>query len=73
MFPKNPLNNVFPGKLPPGAIRVGDRIMYPDLVGGLHPTPGGAITENQRLEGDFSRGASGGCGQDPSKVPTPGK
>jgi len=38
-------------------------------MGGLHSTPGGAIGENMRVEGDQSRGASGGCNQDPGKVP----
>lgn len=51
------------------SVPVGDRIMYPDNQGGLHPTPHGAISENQRTERDFSRGTSGGCGQDPSNVP----
>lgn len=51
------------------SIQVGDRTMYPDNQGGLHTTPAEAIAANQRTETDFSRGASGGCGQDPSKVP----
>ena len=59
----------FGPRIPLGGISVGRRIMYPDLTGGLHPTPGDAIRNNQRVEGDFSRGASGGCNQNPGKVP----
>jgi hypothetical protein len=70
MFSDKPFGSSPPGSsLPPGAIRVGNRIMYPDLTGGLHTTPGQAIGENQRVEHDFSRGASGGCAQDAHKVP----
>jgi len=53
---------------PPGGIPAGNRIMYPDLQGGLHPDPSEAIRANQRIEGDFSRGASGGCGQNPDLI-----
>jgi hypothetical protein len=42
--------------------------IYIDITGGIHLTPEGALSENQRLEGDFTRGASGGCPQDPSKA-----
>lgn len=52
------------------SIQVGGRTMYPDSQGMLHPTPGEAIGENQRVESDQSRGASGGCNQDASKVPS---
>jgi hypothetical protein len=71
-IPGSPSGDPPPGglPLPPGAIPVGSGVMYPDLQGGLHPTPGAAIGENQRLESDFSRGVSGGCGQDPGKVPS---
>jgi len=51
------------------SINIGSKTRYPDIQGGLHRTPSEAISENQRLEPDFSRGASGGCSQDPSKVP----
>lgn len=44
---------------------------YPDSQGWLHPTAEEAIRENQRLEGDFSRGSSGACPQDPANVPPP--
>jgi len=54
--------------LPPGAIQIGKYIRYPDITGGLHTTAEGALTENQLKETDFSRGASGGCNQDPSKA-----
>jgi len=50
----------------------GDYPGYPDSQGWLHRTPEDAIRENQRIEGDFSRGYSGGCPQDPSEVPNPG-
>ena len=56
-------------QLPAGGIQVGNRVMYPDLLGNLHPVPGQAINSNQRVEGDLSRGSSGGCNQEASKVP----
>ena len=59
-------------QLPVGAIPVGNTVMYPDLQGNLHPTASQAINSNMRIESDFSRGASGGCTQDPGKVPTQG-
>lgn len=64
-----------PGGPPPDPFGtdVGSRRMYPDLQGNLHPTPGGAINSNQRIESDYSRGASGGCNQDPRNVPNPGR
>lgn len=49
--------------------QVGGRTMYPDNQGMLHTTPGGAVSEDMRTEGDMSRGASGGCGQDADNVP----
>lgn len=58
-------------QLPVGGIQIGNQIMYPDLQGNLHPTAGGAINSNQRIEGDFSRGGSGGCNQDADNVPPP--
>ncbi len=58
-----------PGGYPPGGIRAGNRNMYPDLQGYLHPNPGEALNENQRIEGDFSRGTSGGCNQNPKNIP----
>jgi hypothetical protein len=64
-------NNPFGPPVPPGAIPAGNGFLYPDLNGGLHKTPGDAIAENQRLESDYSRGASGGCGQTPENVPSP--
>jgi len=42
--------------------------LYEDITGGLHKTAEGALSENQRLEGDFTRSRSGGCPQDPSKA-----
>ena len=45
--------------------------LFPDIQGWLHRTPEEAIRENQRLEGDFSRGSTGECPQDPSNVPPP--
>jgi hypothetical protein len=65
----------FPGESP-GASALRRRLgiprideLYVDVGGDTHLTPGEAIEANRRLEGDFSRGASGGCGQDPSLVP----
>lgn len=58
--------------IPQGGIQVGNQIMYPDTQGNLHPTPGQAINSNMNVERDFSRGASGGCSQDPAKVPNQG-
>ena len=58
--------------LPPGAIRVGNSIRYPDIKGDLHPTPSQAIRSNQRSESDLSRGTSGGCGQNSDLVPDKG-
>jgi len=62
-----------PGSIPLGGIRVGNGIAFPDLQGNLHSTPDGAIAANQGLESSFSRGASGGCPQDPKQVPNTGK
>jgi hypothetical protein len=56
-------------KLPPGAVRVGNTVGYPDQQGVIHSTPGGAIESNQGSEGGMSRGASGGCPQDSDNVP----
>jgi len=58
-------------QIPQGDIPVGGRIMYPDLQGNLHNTPGGAINSNQGIESDYSRGGSGGCNQDADRVPPP--
>lgn len=70
------MNTFGPGRpqddqLPPGGMPVGNGVMYPDLQGNLHPTPGEAINANQRVESDYSRGGSGGCGQDAGRVPPP--
>lgn len=54
--------------VPLGGIEVGKRIMYPDLGGDLHSTPEEALKANQRLEVERSRGASGGCNQDPDRI-----
>ncbi len=51
------------------SVQVGNTVMYPDNQGNLHTTPQGAISENMRTESDYSRGAAGGCSQDPAKVP----
>lgn len=51
------------------SVQVGGRTMYPDNQGFLHSTPSGAVSEDMRTETDMSRGASGGCGQDPDQVP----
>lgn len=59
-------------QIPPGAIPVGNGYQYPDMQGDLHKTPGEAINSNQRIESDYSRGASGGCGQDADRVPPGG-
>lgn len=59
------------GQIPAGGIQIGNRIMYPDLQGNLHDTPGEAIINNQRIENDYSRGGSGGCGQDADRIPPP--
>lgn len=69
MFPKDPFGgNSFGPPIPTGGIRVGNRILYPDLNGDLHSTPGETINANQRIEDSIGRGLTGGCGQDPSKV-----
>jgi len=60
---------VRPNEVPPGAIPAGNGWLYPDSQGGTHRSGEEAIRENQRIEGDQSRGGSGGCGQDPSRVP----
>lgn len=52
------------------SVQVGNQTMYVDSQGGLHKEPSDAIAENMRVESDQSRGASGGCNQDPAKVPT---
>lgn len=68
-FPDSPFGpSRLPGapKIPKPELDI-DKI-YIDMTGGIHVTPEGAISENQRLEGDFFRGASGGCNQDPKKA-----
>lgn len=57
--------------LPVGGIRVGNRIMFPDLSGNLHSTPGSAINSNINFEKNNGRGMTGGCGQDPKQAPNP--
>lgn len=64
-------NGLPPLQIPFGGIQVGNTIQYPDLKGNLFPTPGQAINSNMGSESDLSRGGSGGCTQDPGKVPTP--
>lgn len=56
---------------PPGAIPAGNGFRYPDLRGDLHSSPQEAINANQGMEGDMSRGVSGGCSQDPGSIPDP--
>jgi hypothetical protein len=56
------------GRLPAGARRVGNRIMYEDMDGGLHTKQHQALNYNQRVESDRSRGLSGGCGQDADRL-----
>lgn len=51
------------------SIQVGERTMYPDNSGGLHTKPSEAIAANMRDEAATSRGAAGGCPQDPDNVP----
>ena len=58
--------------VPPGAVPAGEGYMYPDMQGDLHKTPEEAINANQRFERDYSRGASGGCSQDPFDFPPRG-
>ena len=52
-------------------VEVGGKRYYTDGQGGLHKLPADAIRENQRVEVDQSRGASGACSQDPDLVPPP--
>jgi len=59
-------------QIPPGGIKVGDRIMYPDLKGNLQRSPQDAIRANMDIERDMTRGTSGGCGQDPDYIPYQG-
>lgn len=61
-----------PRNLPDGARIVGGHVVYPDINGDLHRSAEEAIKSNQRVESDYSRGASGGCGQDPSSIPPRG-
>jgi len=56
-------------QLPPGSIRVGNGVGYPDSNGVIHSSPGAAIGSNQAIEKDQSRGASGACPQDSGSVP----
>lgn len=69
-FGKNPFGPRLP-PVPLGGIRVGNGIQYPDIQGNLHSTPGEAIESNMGIESDLSRGGSGRCPQDPTKVPKP--
>lgn len=64
---RDPKTDLSKGQIP--SIIVGGRRMYVDNTGGLHPLPSAVINENMRTEGDFSRGVSGGCSQDPLAVP----
>jgi hypothetical protein len=45
-----------------------DMTIYIDLNGGIHKTAEGALSENLRIESDYTRSRSGGCPQDPSKA-----
>lgn len=63
---KGPVKNQ---QLPPGAIRVGNTVGYPDSNGVIQSTPGAAINSNQGNESSMSRGASGSCPQDSDSVP----
>ena len=49
------------------------RDLYIGLDGFLRTDKAETISANQRLEKDASRGASGGCNQDPSSVSGSGK
>ena len=67
-------------KVSPGAVKLARELGYDPakvfgpvtLYSGLdnvpHRDPESAIEASQRVETDFSRGASGGCNQDSSKV-----
>ncbi len=52
-------------------VEIGGTKYYVDNSGGLHKSPADVISENQRTEGDYSRGSSGGCPQDSNLVPPP--
>jgi hypothetical protein len=70
MVPPNPKGR--PSQVPSWAIPAGDSWLFPDSQGGLHNSFDQVIGENQRIESDQSRGASGGCGQDVNNVPPQG-
>jgi len=44
-------------------------VVYPDSNGVVYTTLQSSIESNQAIEGDASRGGSGGCTQDSSQVP----
>lgn len=46
----------------------GPQTNYVGLDGILRQDPASTLEANQRIESDFARGASGGCGQDPSRL-----
>jgi len=50
------------------SVNVAGKTRYVDSTGGLHRTVAEAISANMRVEKEFSRGTSGGCGQDPGNV-----
>jgi len=52
-------------------VEVGGQKYYVDNSGGMHSNPSDVVAENQRTEGDWSRGASGGCGQKAEDVSDP--
>ena len=54
-------------------VEIGGQRYFVDNNGGLQSSPSAVISENQRTEGDKSRGASGGCGQDATRVHDPPK
>jgi len=61
-------------QIPQGGMLVGGKVYYPDSIGNLYSTPGGAINSNMGSESAMSRGASGGCSQNADNVPyTPWK
>lgn len=46
----------------------GPQTYYPGIDGLAYFDPSKAIEANQRVESDYTRGASGGCNQDPSRL-----
>jgi hypothetical protein len=72
VLPPSPFgNSPLIRRVPVGGILVGGIFVFPDLVGNLHRSAADALEANNGMEGDFSRGATGACPQNPDSLRKP--